>query len=294
MDLLKRHTLSCLLAIAATLSACDTGINLTEDEEELTENDTVFHGPSNGAHWELRLNDTDDNFTLRKYNAATSNASQYRVSGDYNELSSGFIQLQINSGSTDDIDNNTLTGIRLEEDSIVFFPFADNEEDLLALIPENEDCPSSSRGNSFFLERSPASSANGFFIAEHRYSFSNNEVQLTDAVQLPDLATFSEQTRTSVACENGFADHSEGTNYLNTNSAVLEYSNVGSDNAYERMLTIRRNSVSTLNELDSPDYVGFLRNYEPSDRQFASAECDDGVCQIFSESDPDAVSKDTD
>jgi hypothetical protein len=281
------------LAFIFCLSACKTGFNL-EEEEALTEDDTVFHGPSNGAHWELRINDSDDDFTLRKFESASSSASQYRVSGEYNELSSGYFQLQITSGSTSDIDSNTLTGLRLQEDSIVLFPFADDEDELLALVPQLETCPSSGRGNTFMLERSPANSSDAFFIAELRYSFSNNEAQLTDGVSLPDLDTFDEDIRSSDDCENGYAVHSDGTNYLTSNAVVLEYANSGDDNAYERLLSVRRNSISEVSSMDSSDYVGFYRTLaEPDDRSLASADCDEGLCNVYLETDADDIQQNT-
>lgn len=279
--------------LAASICACKTGYVLNEDGE-LSENDALYHGPSNGAHWELRIDDTDNNFTLRKYANASSTSSEYRVSGDYNELNSGFIQLNITSGSTSDIDTNTLTGVRLEDDAFVFSPFADNETELLALIPVDESCPSSSRGNSFILERTASSSNSDFFISELRYSFSNNEAQFTDGVRLPDLETLSEEVRESAECESGIASHGAGTNYLSANSAILEYNNVGANNAYERIVSIRRDLVTTTDAMDSGDYVGFMRTLAaPDDLTLASAECSNGNCEIFSETAADSINKTT-
>ena len=291
---MKRWDFFCLFIVIFLLNACKLGYDLDEDGSSNDENSRLFHGPSNGAHWELRLDD-DNDFRLRKYSAANTSSSEYTVNGTYDTLSSGFLRLTISGARPDDIDDNNLHALELADHSLVFFPFADNEDDLLALIPELESCPSSSRGNTFFLERSADTlTADNYWVSELRYSFSANEAVLSEGLDPQTLTAFSEQTRSSSDCESGYAQHSDGTNYLSSDAAILEYANVEPDGSYERLLSVERQSITDVNAMDSLDYVGFLRKQaEPDDTQFVSARCSAGECTLYDETDADNIEQST-
>jgi hypothetical protein len=285
-------TLFALILAACSKPGFDLEDSASEDDEEETTSDPSFHGPSEGNQWQLVLDDDDDDFTLRKF-SSSSGALIYTLRGAYTQLDNGFLQLSI-SDKPSSISATRIAALRLGERAVIFRAFESSSNDIIALINDS-DCPSSDLRSSFIelqSSRDPSGEEDpevAGAIGLLRYSVSSEVVRLSSSWSLNDeLSESNEVNIDSGECAEGIVELDDGDHYLsNQSSAVIERDTEN----YSRLLALPSSDIDALSSLDG-DYVGFLSDMnEPSDSLFISAECSDGLCIVYSETDFSAITR---
>jgi len=289
---MKPYLRTLTLALGLTFfTACKTGFQLADESE----NDTIYRGPSENASWRLVLSDDGESFRLQKRDNPRIETSQYALSGDYATLDTGFTEFVVNSGSASELSTNRLPAIKVGDDSFVFFPFTDNQSELIALIPTETTCPSTDvRANALFLDRdSDTSDAANFWLSSFRYDVSQNQAQFSDATALDNaFSLLGDQDFNGGTCLEGAAEDDAGDHYLSTRSSIIEIKDFFADDSYARAFATRSRIINDILDFDSESYVGFLHYQgQPEESYYVSASCDNGICILFREEDYDELDK---
>ncbi len=276
----------------SSLIACNTGFELEEEDS----NDTIYRGPSENASWRLVLDEDGESFRIQKRTSPSDEDNQYAMSGSYTTLETGFTEFSISSGRNSEVTTSDLPAIKIGDDSFVFFPFTEDSNELLALIP-TDTCPGSDvRGNALFLDRaSDTTSAENFWMSSFQYDVSQNQAEYSDTTALDDAFSPLGDALDQLGgdCTDGYAESDSGDHYLTTRSAIIEINDQFSDDSYTRTFTTRSRVISDILDYDSEDYVGFVHfQGQPEDSYYVSASCDNGFCSIFQEEEYDELEKD--
>ena len=270
-----------MLACTFALSACRLGF---EFDDSSSESGDIYSGPSDNASWRLNLDNNGFGFTLTKRPRIGGNIS-YQVRGTFETLDTGLLQLSITTSPLpNEIPGAEIIALQLDDNAIMIYPFENGENEFIALVPGDE-CPSADlRGNAIFYDKAEdASSDEQSFFGLFRYSINSTQLRLQDGIALTDDYTRqNEESIDSDECSNGTVELDAGDHYLNTEGSVVELDN----NPYGRVLSLPAGNVSTLSDMDG-SYAGFARKYSTTEEvSYASAECSDGVCNVFFERDP--------
>lgn len=287
MNLFKLLLVS--LLITGTLSACKRGYELNENtpvDEELA--DSIHIGADEGSSWKLLLKEDDTTFTLEKRNDPNDSATEYRLTGSYETLDSGWLKLTSRSTQPSETPSNVFYGVQLSTAAIILSPFTTNSDEWLPLVTI-DDCPSlDKRGNAIFLNRpSDATRDDIIWLSSFHYDRSETSAIYDNGLALDE--TFNPQsalTQNSGSCSNGYVARSAGDHYLGARASLLELDDDTIEDGYTRTLSLPARSISAIADTDSDSYIGLVRKYGLiADSYRAQAECVTGICSIYLERD---------
>lgn len=263
--------------IVSCLFACKRGFELPEEGARPNKE---YAGPAESAFLELSFDSTGSRFELLKRSDPRSSASTFTLSGNYEQLNSGFSALTITSNRPSSVTAETIIAVEFSNDSFILLPFETNANELIALV-EKDECPQNDlSGNAIYFDRqSGANNDSTPFLTHFLYSVNGNDIALSNNIALND--DFSQPNSTTIdseSCANGIAENGDNHHFLSSRSSVIQI------DSNTRLFNIPARNLSALNTLNG-DYVGFVRKYSQTEDTFiATASCTDGSCQVFMES----------
>ncbi len=273
----------CLLT-AVSLSSCKRGFELetttTIDQENA---DRTFVGANEQASWRLLLDDVDDNFSLENLNNPGSSTDNYTLNGSFSTNDAGWMELEINSDRDDEVDTDLIYAIEIGDHAIILKSFTNVDSEWIPMVATT-DCPTSNlSGLSIMLNR-PADTnlATVPWLTEFSYEDDDELLEYANGVALD--ADFSLQEtffQESDDCTDGYVQRSAGDQYLGDSATLVE---IDDDDVaalgYTRAFSLPSFSLDSLEELDSLDYIGMVRDFGDEGDYRVTATCISGVCEL--------------
>lgn len=274
-----------LAAAIASLSACKRGFNIEEDAPVETEDaDRIFLGANESTSWRLLIDDDNDTFTLENNSSPNSASSRYTLNGDFETTDDGWLQLNLNSSLNTEVDNDQILGIAIGETAIVLEPFTNVNDEWVPLVL-SDDCPSNDLSGLAVMLNRPSNTTDddASWIAQYTYDVSETRFEFTNGIALdPDFTSSNIFNQSSDTCTEGYVARSLGDHYLGNGASLAELDNATVNNdGYTRALGLSSRALDALEDLNSDNYVGLVREFATPDDAFnISASCTSGVCDI--------------
>jgi len=285
------HSKLLLACIAtATLLSCKAGYTPSTGEgSEPDEGDLVFHGP--GSSWLLAMDPVDETFELTRA-ATPGGGNNLEISGEYSELSNGFLKLSISDATSGSnvVAGTSYYGIEIGTELKFLQPIGSSQPQIIALV-ESNGCPTSFTGN--WLQYKWENTSNSESHTENQFGvFAYSSVE-GDNIRLDSQYNLDDPTdeRGDLVLSSGLCEDDINTSdnrqyhFSPGTSTLIELASSNADisngisNNTQFLINLEQRNLSATTDFNST-LIGFYYNQQNGSVEPVLAECTSGVCSI--------------
>lgn len=258
----KSVLLTAIIILLSSLAACKAGFESGGDggsggngdgvDEEIT-----FSGPGT---WEIELNRQNDTYTI-EHRAEPGADVDMTITGDYQQLDSGFTRLTIQQAPQGAQLKETFTAIEIDDEYLLLLPIENGSDQIIASVVAG-DCPENNiTGNWITYDTTTAANASAedeYYFGTYTYAINNGTGILNS---LYDLETFTVNTETLTldgeACDNGVSETDSVVQYVSSDGSAVVHNNADNADNSELLFVMDTKEFVAKANLDSDDYIGF-------------------------------------